>query len=160
MDTRGALKTTFRYYWDDWAIRAYTLDLVHDQRLGSDWILTPELRLYSQDAASFFSYQFAAPQTYMTSDYRLSSFYSALGGLTLSYRFPHDVTLSVGATYQRQIGRDRVAPRTAVVPAVTTALGEGGGDDGDEDEDEGGPSLVSPADLTTITGTVGLTWRY
>ena len=156
VDARGALKTTFRYYWDDWAIRAYTLDLVHDQRLGSDWILTPELRLYTQNAASFFAYQFAAPQTYMSSDYRLSAFYSALGGLTLSYRFPHDVTLSVGATYQRQYGLDRVAPRTAIATPAVSALGEGD-DDGD---DEGGASLVSPADLTTITGTVGLTWRY
>ena len=154
VESRGALKTTLRYYWDDWAIRAYTLDLLHDQRIGSRWIVSPELRLYSQGAASFFAYEFAAPQEFMSSDYRLSSFYSALGGLSLSYRFPHDVTLGVGGTYQWQYGQDRVAPRPAVPPPPLARLEDG------EGEGEGGPSLVSAADMTTITWTVGLTWRY
>jgi hypothetical protein len=156
IDARGALKTAFRIYWDDWAIRAYTLDLVYDQRVGSDWIVTPEIRLYSQNSASFFAYEFAVPQPYMSSDYRLSSFYSVLGGLTVSYQFPHDITLSLGAAYQWQYGLDRVTPRIAVPPPVTAAFEDGG----DEGEGEGGPALVSPADLTTITGTVGLSWRY
>ena len=146
----GALKTTFRYYWDDWAIRAYTLDLIYDQHVGSDWIVTPELRLYSQGAASFFAYEFPAPQTYMSSDYRLSSFYNVLGGLSVAYRLPHDLTVTLGATYQSQIGRDRVVPRSAA-PAPQRDDGETGGSSS---------GLVSSADLTTTTWTVGLSWRY
>jgi hypothetical protein len=153
VDAGGALRPIFRYYWDDWAIRAYTLDLLYDQHVGSNWIVSPELRLYSQSAASFFAYEFAAPQPYMSSDYRLSSFYNALIGLSVAYRFPHDLTLSVGATYQSQYGRDRVVPRAASPPAPLPL------DDG-ENGNGGSPTLVSSADMTTITGTVGLSWRY
>lgn len=148
----GALKTTFRYYWDDWAIRALTLDLVYDKHVGSNWIVTPQLRLYSQNSASFFAYEFAAPQAFMSSDYRLSAFDSILGGLAVSYRFPRDLTVSLGATYQAQYGRDRVAPRSATPPPVLAPLDDGGGG--------GGPTLVSSADMTVIAWTVGLSWRY
>ena len=152
----GALKTTFRYYWDDWAIRAYTLDLVYDQHAGSNWIVSPELRFYSQGAASFFAYEFARPQTFMSSDYRLSAFDSILGGLALSYRFPHDLTLSLGATYQSQRGRNHVTPRTATPSQLRAPL---------DDEEEGGgtgggSTTVSAADMTVLTGTFGLSWRY
>jgi hypothetical protein len=138
----GALKTSFRYYWDDWAIRAYTLDLVYDQHLFSKWIVTPQLRLYSQGSASFFAYEFAVPQTFMSSDYRLSAFDNILGGLSVAYRLPHDLTVSLGATYQAQVGRDRVAP-IVTNPELGIPAGP-----------------VSAADMTTLTGTFGLSWRY
>src|SRR5207249_865046 len=47
---RGALKTSYRYYWDDWQIHAHTLELIYDQRIGARWILTPRLRYYTQRA--------------------------------------------------------------------------------------------------------------
>jgi hypothetical protein len=154
-EANGALKTTFRYYWDDWAIRAYTLDLLYDAHVGSRWIVSPQLRLYSQSSASFFAYEFAAPQVYMSSDYRLSAFDSVLGGLALSYRFPHDLTASLGVTYQSQRGRDRVVPRTTAPPPPVTPLTPL-----DDGEGEGGSALVSSADMTVMAWTFGLTWRY
>jgi len=155
-DTRAAFKTSYRYYWDDWEIRAHTLGLVYEQRAGEKWIVSPELRLYTQGSASFFAYEFAAPQTYMSSDYRLSALDSWLVGLTLSYQISRGLVLTVGATYQDQQGRDRVAPLvTPPAAALSSALFED--DDGGEG---GGPGLVSAADLTIVTGTLGLSWRY
>jgi hypothetical protein len=153
-NANGALKTTFRYYWDDWAIRAYTLDLLYDKHVGPNWIVSPQLRLYTQSAASFFAYEFAAPQAFMSSDYRLSAFDSVLGGLALSYRFPHDVTASLSGTYQVQRGRDRVVPRTSAPPPPLASLAPL------DDDEGGGSSPVSSADMTTMTLTVGLSWRY
>ena len=152
----GALKGTFRYYWDDWSIRAYTLDLVYDQHIASNWIVTPELRFYSQGAASFFAYSFVAPQTYMSSDYRLSAFDNILGGLTVARRFPHELTVSLGATYQSQKGRGGVVP--IYTPAVPPAFGEGEGGGGSGST--GTPGPVSSADMTTLAMTFGLSWRY
>jgi len=143
-DTDGALKVGYRYYWDDWSIGANTLDLLYDQRVGTDWVVSPLVRLYTQSHATFFSYQFAAPQTYMSSDYRLSAFDSILGGLTVSYNIRRDLVLTVGATYQSQQGRDRVEPAGAP-PA---------GEEGSS------TSTVSAADMTVYTVTVGLSWRY
>ena len=155
-DADGALKLGYRYYWDDWSIGAHTIDLLYDKRAGTKWIVSPLLRLYTQNHASFFSYQFAAPQTYMSSDYRLSAFDSILGGLTVSYDIRRDLVLSLGATYQYQYGRDRVLPTAAVPPPLQRAPLE----DGEGGDEGGGPATVSAADLTVITGTIGISWRY
>jgi len=151
----SALKIGYRYYWDDWSIGANTLDILYDQRAGTRWIVSPLLRLYTQSHASFFSYLFAVPQTYMSSDYRLSAFDSFLGGLTISYNVRRDLVVSVGATYQDQRGRDRVSPAAPAQPSASPL------DDGDDDDDGGGASAtVSAADMTVVTVTVGLSWRY
>ena len=150
----GALKLSYRYYWDDWSIAAHTLELLYDQRLGARWTVSPLLRLYTQSHASFFGYRFAAPQTFMSADYRLSAFESAQGGLTLAYAIKPGLVITAGATYQNQRGVDRVIPDPAAVPPAARWLledGEGG---------EGGPASVSAADLKVLTGTIGLSWRY
>ena len=69
----GALKVSYRYYWDDWSIRAHTLEVTYDQKIGDDWIVSPTVRLYTQSAASFWGNTFPAPQTYMSADYRLAA---------------------------------------------------------------------------------------
>jgi len=142
--SRAALRTSYRYYWDDWGIKAHTLDIDYDQHVGTRWLVSPRLRLYTQTAASFYASSLPSPETYMSADYRLSSFNSVLGGLTLSYELSHGLTISGGATAQAQSGRDRVVP-----------LGAGGG--GEEDS---GAGTVSAADLTTATFTIGLSWRF
>ena len=151
----GALKLGYRYYWDDWAVGAHTFDLLYDQRVGTNWVISPLVRLYTQSHASFFSYGFSVPRTYMSSDYRLSAFDSALGGLTVTYNIRRELVLTVGGTYQKQQGRDRVVPAAAVVPVPLYAPLEDG-----EEGGEGDGATVSAADLTVITATVGLSWRY
>ncbi len=47
----GALKATYRYYWDDWSVKAHTLEVVYDHRLNEDWLVSPTVRLYTQTAA-------------------------------------------------------------------------------------------------------------
>ena len=54
----GALKATYRYYWDDWSVKAHTLELVYDHRSNEDWIVSPTVRLYTQTAASFWGNTF------------------------------------------------------------------------------------------------------
>jgi len=155
-DVDGALKIGYRYYWDDWSIGANTLDLLYDQRVGTNWVVSPLLRLYTQSHASFFNTLFAAPQASMSSDYRLSSFGSILGGLTVSYNIRRDLVMSVGATYQDQRGRDRVLPAPVAPPPLRAPR-----DDGDDGGGDGGAATtVSAADMTVFTATVGLSWRY
>jgi hypothetical protein len=137
----GALKATYRYYQDDWSVKAHTLDVTYDQKLDSDWIITPRIRLYTQTAASFYGQLFATPETYMSADYRLSSLYSILGGLAFTKKIDERLSLSLGATYQSQTGRDRVTP-IASTPAARNA------------------GSVSAADLTIYTVTAGFTWKY
>ena len=137
----GALKLTYRYYRDDWSARAHTLDAVYDQHAGSDWIVSPRVRIYTQSAASFYTSLLAAPQEFRSADYRLSSFYSVLGGVSVTRKIDERLSVNLGATIQSQLGRDRVTP-------VATSPGAFGA------------SSVSAADLNVFTLSAGLTFRY
>jgi hypothetical protein len=136
----GALKVTYRYYDDDWSIQAHTLEVVYDQRLFTNWIVTPLIRLYTQTGASFYSSRLSEPRTFLSADYRLSPLDSALGGLTVTRKLTDSLSANLGGTYQLQRGRDRVTP----IPH------------------SGGPaaSSASAADMTVFTITAGFTKRF
>jgi hypothetical protein len=142
----GALKTTYRFYRDDWGLKAHTLDFTYDQHLDEGWILTPRVRFYTQNAASFYDAKFATPQTYMSSDYRLSAFSSVLLGCAVSTEILKGLTLSLGGTFQYQQGRDRLTPLQTSASGNSPAI-------------YAGPS-TSAADVNTTTITVGLKWQY
>lgn len=142
----GALKTSYRYYRDDWGIRAHTLDFTYDQHLDDSWILTPSLRFYTQSAATFYGAKFAAPQTYMSADYRLSAMDSIQLGCSMSVDLSETLSLNYGGTYQVQRGRDRLTPLQAAATTYAAAI-------------YSGPS-VSAADVNTTTLTLGLKWRF
>ncbi len=134
----GALKATYRYYCDDWSVRAHTLEVSYDQHLGESWIVSPKVRLYTQSAASFYGSLFTTPQPYMSADYRLSPFWSALGGLGISKKIDERMGVSLAATFQSQTGRDRIT--------LVSANGE--------------RADVSAADLIVATVTFGFTYTY
>ena len=122
----GAIKFNYRYYNDDWGINAHTIEVTYDQRVASDWIVTPQVRFYTQTAANFYASRLPAPREFMSADYRLSPLDSILGGLTLSYRINDALTVSLGGTWQTQTGRDRVTPiqktpNAGAAPTVSAA---------------------------------------
>jgi len=164
--SRTALKTSYRYYWDDWSINAHTLDLSLDQRMGRNLILTPRLRYYRQGNADFFAYEFSSPGAYMSSDYRVSSFWSWLAGVGLTVEVSDGWSFNLAGTYTDQTGLDRLqGTATAVagpqlgVRRSSRILGEGEGEDG-EDEGEGGSPSISPADMKVLSFTAGFSFKF
>jgi hypothetical protein len=139
----GALKATYRYYWDDWSLKAHALELVYDHRLSEDWLVSPTVRLYTQTAASFWGNTVAAKQEFMSSDYRLAAFSSILGGLTVTHKMSESVDVNLGFTLQSQTGKDALTVSKA---ATRTS--------------PAGSATVSAADLSVTTITAGFTWRY
>jgi len=142
----GALKSSYRYYTDDWGIKAHTLDFTYDQHLDDGWILTPRLRGYTQRAASFYGARFANAQPYMSADYRLSAFSSILLGCAVSVDLTPGLTLNLGASYQLQQGHDQVTPLKTAATSVSPAVFDG-------------PS-TSAADVNATTVTLGLKWKF
>jgi hypothetical protein len=138
----GSIQVLYRYYFDDWSVRANTLDVSYNHRFGSDWIVSPTIRLYTQTGANFYGNRFLAPERYMSSDYRLAPLDSALGGLTVTHRIDASIGVNLGGTIQSQRGRDRIL---LVSPAP---------------DKERGSTSVSAADLTVLTFTAGLTWSF
>jgi hypothetical protein len=157
--SHSAMKASYRYYWDDWSVKAHMLDLTFDQRMGRRWILTPRLRYYRQGSASFFAYDFQSSQPNMSSDYRLSSFWSWLAGIGLTLELNDHVSFNLAATYLDQTGIDRIRPKRTAQPLLFSRAGAMLEED-DGGEGGGSPGLISPADLTTLTGTLGFTVKF
>lgn len=80
---RATLQADYRFYRDDWGIRAHTVEVAWSQSLAERWTLRPALRLYSQSRADFYSPVIpeAAPAI-LSSDQRLAAF----GGISPSLR--------------------------------------------------------------------------
>lgn len=87
----ATLRGSYRYYGDTFHIRAHTFDLAWVQQMGSRFALTPSLRYYTQQAASFYYDPVAdinvypAPvgsPRYSSADQRLSAF----GAITLGLK--------------------------------------------------------------------------
>jgi hypothetical protein len=80
---KGTLQADYRFYRDDWGIRAHTLEAAWQQSLGERWALRPALRYYTQQAADFYSPTVPRePPAVLSSDQRLASF----GGVSPSLR--------------------------------------------------------------------------
>ena len=86
--TAGTLQAEYRYFRDDWGVRAHALELAWSQDLGSDWALRPALRYATQSAASFYSPTVARPTPALhSSDQRMGAFGSLSPSLRLSRRY-------------------------------------------------------------------------
>jgi hypothetical protein len=73
----ASLEATYRFHHDSYDVFSHTVDLTWHQHLGKHLIVEPMFRFYTQTAASFYSTQFTDPlPAYLSSDYRLSEFYS------------------------------------------------------------------------------------
>ena len=79
----ATLQADYRYFTDDWGIRAHTLEVAWHQSLGPRWAIRPALRYYTQDAADFYSPVVTRPLAAVhSSDQRLAAF----GGVSPSMR--------------------------------------------------------------------------
>ncbi len=81
------LRTYYRYYIDDWGVKAHTFNLDFPIRFSQKISLTPSYRFYIQNAAKYFApYEtHLSAETYYTSDPDLAAFHSNQFSLALNY---------------------------------------------------------------------------
>jgi hypothetical protein len=75
---------SYRYFWDDWGIRANTADLHYRLELGKGSYLQPHLRYSVQSAANFYVYSLTNTDpvpAYASADYRLGDLATATVGI-------------------------------------------------------------------------------
>ncbi len=82
-----ALRTYYRYYFDDWGINSHTANLEVSVKLGDKFTLYPSYRFYNQTEADYFApYEtHVSTEKYYTSDYDLSEYSANQYGLGISY---------------------------------------------------------------------------
>ena len=118
--TGGTSRLSYRYYRDSFGVRGHTLGAEYVQPLSQGWTVTPELRLYSQSAASFYydplyDAKLGAPfppgyngSGYMSADQRLSGFGAVTLGLKVSKQLDKLWSIDVKASVYQQRGSWRL----------------------------------------------------
>ena len=119
--TDAGLHLGYRYYRDDWGIKAHTMEAEWAQPFGNSWIgdgwtITPRARYYSQEAADFYTTFLVTNQApipffdrsklpaHYSSDYRLSGFGTMSGGGYISKLFRRGIKLDLGFEYYAHAG--------------------------------------------------------
>jgi len=86
----GQLKASahlrYRYFWDNWNIRAHTVELGYSSRIDDRWLVEPRYRYYRQSAASFYADNFTTQMVFMARDRELSDFSNNALGVKASYQ--------------------------------------------------------------------------
>ena len=89
---RATLGSNYRYFTDDWGIRAHTAQISYTHAWSERWIFDFKYRYYQQDAADFYSDLFEAPsqdaKDYRARDKELSEFTSHGISLHVTYQLP------------------------------------------------------------------------
>ncbi len=87
VNERLALRTYYRYYFDDWGITSHTASLEIPIKLGSRFTIYPSYRYYTQTAADYFApfEEHLSTDEFYTSDYDLSEFEANQYGFGVSY---------------------------------------------------------------------------
>lgn len=82
---RFILRSFYRYYQDNWGLKAHTVELEFPVKVSPYFSISPFYRFYSQNAVDYFApYQkHLTSETYYTSDYDLSGFTSNYLGANL-----------------------------------------------------------------------------
>lgn len=97
-----ALLADYRYYRDNWDIRAHTFDLGLTKEFARGLKIVPSLRYYTQSPARFYASSFAAPSDQGSSDARLSGFGAVTVSLKLIYEMDARTSLDASLARYRQ----------------------------------------------------------
>ena len=115
---KAALRTSYRYYHDDWEITGNTGTIEWAQELPHGFTLTPGLRYHTQSAAYFYfdpvydaaagapfpPGYFANPNGFYSADQRLSAYGAISPSLKLAKSFPGGWSVDGKAEYYEQRG--------------------------------------------------------
>ena len=82
-----ALRTYYRYYWDDWGVKSQTASLELPVKISERFTIYPMYRYYIQTAAKYFApfEKHLSTEQYYTSDYDLSAFNAKQYGFGVNY---------------------------------------------------------------------------
>jgi hypothetical protein len=81
LGARDSIRLSFRHFWDNWDVRAQTLEAGYSRYFGEHWLADAFVRYNHQTKAVFYSDNASAETLYISRNRQLSSFNSwGLGG--------------------------------------------------------------------------------
>jgi hypothetical protein len=114
----ASLRSSYRYYSDDWKVKAHTFQFEWAQALKDGWTVIPSLRYTTQSSAEFYydpvydpllgspfpPGYLQNPNGYYTSDQRLSAFGGLTPGIKVAKAFGKGWLVDAKAEYYEQRG--------------------------------------------------------
>ncbi|HJV96985.1 MAG TPA: DUF3570 domain-containing protein [Albitalea sp.] len=100
---RNAMHAEYRYFWDNWAIKAHTAELGYSRYFGDLWLADTFVRLYSQRHALFYSDNATSETLYISRNRQLSTFNNLSLGAKLSYtwkKVPGQYEIKANGSYE------------------------------------------------------------
>jgi hypothetical protein len=104
---RDVVSASYRYFFDDWGIKAHTVDVNYNWRYSANKYLEPRLRFYSQTEADFYRLNLLNGATLpveASSDYRLAKFHGLTYGLKWGWDLPKGRAFIARLEYYNSIG--------------------------------------------------------
>ena len=83
--SRDAVRAEYRYFWDNWDIKAHTLEAGYSRYLGESFLADAFIRYYTQTAALFYSDNAQGETTYVSRNRQLSEFNNVVVGGKLTF---------------------------------------------------------------------------
>jgi hypothetical protein len=87
-DDRLAIRGEYRYFWDNWDIRAHTIEVGAARHMGQGWLADVFVRLHRQDKALFYSDNATVETTYISRNRQLSTFNTSGVGGKVTWTLP------------------------------------------------------------------------
>ena len=85
MGQRDSVRAEYRYFWDNWDIKAHTLEAGYSRYLGESFLADGFVRYYAQSAALFYSDNAQSETTYISRNRQLADFNNIVIGGKLSF---------------------------------------------------------------------------
>jgi hypothetical protein len=103
----GVLDLSVRLYDDDWDVQSQTFDIAYKYRRSDHYFVRPAIRLYKQDAASFYRHSLRSSEAlplYASADDRLAEFNATTLGIEFGKDLAFDRKQSFTIEYYTQQG--------------------------------------------------------
>ncbi len=103
LGSRDAVRAEYRYFYDNWDVRAHTVEAGYSRYVGSSWLADGFVRVNGQNQALFYKDDASAATTYLTRNRQLSTFngFSLGGKLSYTYeRVPGQYEIKLNAGYE------------------------------------------------------------
>ncbi|MGZ3240186.1 MAG: DUF3570 domain-containing protein [Burkholderiaceae bacterium] len=103
LNTRDAVHIDYRYFWDNWDIKAHTAEIGYSRYVGNKWLVDTSLRYYTQGKALFYSDDAPSQTTYYSRNRQLGTFDDVGLGAKASYTYrkvPGQYEIKFNAAYE------------------------------------------------------------
>ena len=103
---RTSLHADYRYFWDNWEIKAHTFEVGGSRHVGESFLIDGYLRYYKQSAALFYSDNAQTETVYISRNRQLSTFDNIAPGVRVTYTYKqvpgrYEIKGNLNYEYQR-----------------------------------------------------------